>query len=186
MVKALILLTPGYEPVEAIGPADVLGFAGVEVIFAAVGTPTLEVESNGVTIKANTMFDDVADSLYDAIIVPGGWPGAPNLAKQPKVIQAIKHHFENNKIVAAICASPCLVLSEACQIVKGRKACGHPSFDEKIEQNGGIRVEDRVCVDGNLVTSRGPGTALLFGLELAKILVSKEKADWLQEGMLIQ
>ena len=187
MVKAVILLAPGFEPIEATAPGDVLRRAGVQVIYAAVGSPTLNVEGAlGISVHADQNFSQIADSLFDAIILPGGLPGATNLAQDVKVVDAVKHHLKAGKVVAAICASPGVVLAEACKILKGKKACAYPGFDDKITENGGTKVEDRVCVDGNIITSRGPGTATYFGLAIAEALVGSEKVNQLREGMLIQ
>ncbi|OHT10716.1 putative DJ-1 family protein [Tritrichomonas foetus] len=187
MVKAVVLLAPGFEPLEASAPIDVLRRAGVEVVLAAVGSATLYVEgAHGITIHCDKKFDEIANSLFDAIVCPGGLPGASNLAQDVKVVAALKSHFKANKVVAAICASPGLVLSEACKLTKGKKACAYPGFDDKITENGGTKVEDKVCIDGKLVTSRGPGTAILFGLGIVEVLVSKEKADDIKKAMLVE
>ena len=78
-----------------------------------------------------------------------------------------------------------MLLGEACKIVKGKKACGYPGCDDGIEKNGGTKMEDLVTIDGNLVTSRGPGTAALFALALIKVLVGEEKEQAIGKGTLI-
>lgn len=186
MVKVVILLAPGFEPLEATAPADILRRCGAQVIFAAVGSRTLYVEGcHGITVHADKNFNEIDGSLFDAIVCPGGLPGATNLANDVKVVESIKNHFKNNKVVAAICASPGAVLADACKIVRGKRACGYPGFDDKITENGGTKVEDKVCVDGKLITSRGPGTSVLFGLAIGEALFGKEKAQQVRESMIV-
>lgn len=186
MKKVVILLAPGFEPLEAAAPADILRRAGAQVIYAAVGSRTLTVEGcHGISIHADKNFNELDKSLFDAIVLPGGLPGATNLAQDVKVVESVKNHVKNNKIVAAICASPGVVLADACKVVRGKRACSYPGFDDKITENGGTKVEDKVCVDGKLITSRGPGTAILFGLAVAEALFGKEKAQQVKESMIV-
>ncbi|KAH0786110.1 DJ-1 family protein [Histomonas meleagridis] len=187
MPKAVVLLAPGFEPIEASAPIDMLRRAGVEVIVAAVGSPTLYVTSAlDITFHCDKKFNEISNSLFDAIIMPGGLPGATNLAADPKVVEAVKNHFKAGKIVAAICASPGVVLSEACNIIRGKHACGYPGFDDKINEHGGTKVEDKVCVDGNIITSRGPGTSMYFAIAIVEALCGKEKAESIKNGTLLQ
>ena len=186
MVTVVILLAPGFEPLEATAPADILRRAGAQVIYAAVGSRTLSVEGcHGITIRADKNFNELSESLFDAIVLPGGLPGATNLAQDAKVVESAKFHLNHNKVVAAICASPGVVLADACKIVRGKRACSYPGFDDKITENGGTKVEDKVCIDGKLITSRGPGTAVLFGIAIVEVLLGKEKAQKVKEAMLV-
>ncbi|KAH0785070.1 DJ-1 family protein [Histomonas meleagridis] len=184
-MKAVILIAPGFEEVEAITPADFLRRAGVEVILASVGHDDLSIKgAHNIVIKCNAKFPEISKNIYDAIICPGGLPGTTNLAKDANVVEAIKAHLAAGKIVAAICAAPGFVLAEACGIMNGKTGCGYPGCDDKITENGGTKVEDRVYADGNIITSRGPGTASLFALEILRKLVGNEKADEIGKGTL--
>ena len=177
MLTVLFLIAPGFEPLEATAPIDYLRRAGATVVLAAVGTEKLGVKSAlGLKLKCDVHFENVSDNLYDAIVCPGGMPGAKNLATNQAVVSFIKKHFENNKIVGAICASPGLVFAEACGIMKGKNGCGYPGSDNKIaEYDGNLITSQDVVVDGNVITSRGPGTSIQFALALVKALFGEDK-----------
>ena len=185
MVKVLVLLAPGFEEIEAITPIDFLRRAGCEVVTAVVGHNDLNVKAaHDVTFKADVKFSDVHTQIFDCIVCPGGMPGTKNLAKSKEVIDALHAHNNAGKIVAAICAAPGFVLAEAAQLLKGKNACGYPGSDEKITENGGHKNENPVTVDGNIVTSRGPGTAYKFALTLVEKLCGAEKAQEIGKGTL--
>ncbi|OHT01121.1 putative DJ-1 family protein [Tritrichomonas foetus] len=186
MVKVLVLIAPGFEPVEAITPIDFLRRAGAEVTTAAVGHNELNIKSaHDITMKCDVKFESVHTQLYDAIVCPGGMPGTKNLAKDAHVLEALKAHNDAGKVVAAICAAPGFVLAEAAQLLKGKNACGYPGSDAKITENGGNKLEDPVVIDGNIVTSRGPGTASKFALALIGKLFGDEKANEIGSGTLV-
>jgi 4-methyl-5(b-hydroxyethyl)-thiazole monophosphate biosynthesis len=184
--KALVLLAPGFETIEALTPIDFLRRAKVEVTVASCCHDDLNIKSaHDVVVKCDVKFESVASQLFDAIIAPGGMPGTTNLAGNAKVVAAIQNHAKEGKIVGAICASPGYVLAEAAKILNGKKACGYPGTDEKITANGGTKLEDEVVIDGNIVTSRGPGTAAKFGLALIKVLLGAEKEQEIGKGVLL-
>jgi 4-methyl-5(b-hydroxyethyl)-thiazole monophosphate biosynthesis len=185
MVKALVLLAPGFEPVEALTPIDLLRRGGVEVTLAAVGTPDLLVTAaHNITVKADVPFESVSGQIFDAIIAPGGQPGTKNLAANATVVAAIQAHNAAGKVVAAICAAPGFVLGSAAKLLAGKKAAGYPGADGGITEVGGTIVNEAVVVDGNIVTSRGVGTAIQFGLALVKVLVGAEKEQAVGKAIL--
>jgi 4-methyl-5(b-hydroxyethyl)-thiazole monophosphate biosynthesis len=186
MPRVLVLLAPGFEPVEAITPVDFLRRAGAEVVLAAVGPADLLVTgAHNVTIKADVSFDSVATTLFDAIVSPGGMPGTTNLAANAGVVAAIQAHFKAGKLVAAICAAPGYVLGSAAKILAGKKATGYPGAEKGITEVGGTIVAEPVVIDGNIITSRGPGTAPAFGLALVKALVDAETEQKVGKATLI-
>ena len=181
MKKALIILADGLEDVEAVSVIDVLDRAGVSVL--QVGLSKKEVISaHGIKVTAGMTIDDIKET-YDAIILPGGGKGAENLSKSSKLKALIKSMNSKKKIVAAICASPAVVLKPT-GILEGKKATCYPGAEGAFSEST-VFSEEKVVVDGNIVTSRGPGTALLFGLKLAELLSGKEKARDLKKRMLI-
>ncbi len=178
--KVLVILADGFEEIEAITPIDVLKRAGLEVTLAGLSSKTVA-GSHGIKFQADILLEDYT-GLPDAIILPGGLPGAQNLAESPKVVELVKKMDQAKKIVGAICAAPALVLAPN-GILNGRKATCYPGFEKNFSSQVDFSRE-RVIVDGHVVTSRGPGSALEFSLQLAEILVGKENTKGLSEGLL--
>jgi len=178
---ALVILAEGFEEVEAIAPVDVLRRAGVRVTIA--GLADLKVKgSRQIGVEADIFLRDLA-GLPDAVILPGGLRGATNLAKSAEVAELIKKMNKAGKIIAAICAAPAVVLAPL-GVLDGKKATCYPGGETDFSKET-LHSKDRVVVDGNMVTSRGPGTALEFALAVAAQLVGKEMADTVRGKMLI-
>lgn len=174
MAKALVFLATGFEEIEALTVVDVLRRAGVDVTVAGL-TPNVTEGKHGVKVVPDKSIDDVKVEDFDAVIAPGGNPGYKNLRKDPRVIAMVKKAFDSNKIVAAICAGP-TVLSDA-GILEGKACTIYPGMDQELEAGGGKPKHDIVVVDGNIITSRGPATALPFALKLAEKLAGKQTAE---------
>jgi len=172
---ALIILSEGFEDIEAIAPIDVLTRTGVSVTIASLAPGQIKA-AYGTIIIPHTTIEHI-NGLYDAIIFAGGRKNAENLAAHPGVIELIKEHNQAGKIVAAICASPSHVLALAAGILKGKRATGDPNFNDKLAAGGAIITDDMVTVDGNIITGMGPGASMLFALVLAEHLAGKEIAD---------
>ena len=171
--KALVVLAEGFEETEAIAPIDILRRAGIEVTIAGLGSATIT-GSHDITIQADAELGDIK-TLPDVIVFPGGMPGAENLAASDKVKKIIFDMNDKGKLVAAICASPALVL-EPTGILAGKKATCYPGM----EKNFSVNVEfskDPVVQDGNVITSRGVGTAIPFALKIVESLAGKSTAD---------
>ena len=180
--RVLIILADGFEEIEAITPIDVLRRAGVEVAVAGL-SGKMVTGAHGIHFQADLALDDYKD-LPDAIILPGGLPGAQNLGESKKVTELVKKMNSQNKVVGAICAAPALVLAQT-GILDGKRATCYPGFEKKFPSSITFS-SDRVVVDGNIITSRGPGSAFEFALELVEQLVGKGKAETLKEGMLVR
>lgn len=180
----LALAAPGFEPIELITPVDFLRRAGAEVLIAAVGCGKVVGGAHGITIQADVLFEEVKGQTYDMIFAPGGLPGTTNLAKNKDVVEFIKRHDAAKKFVTAICAAPGFVLAEACNILKGKHACGYPGCDKAIGTTGGYIQTDNVVVDGHIITSRGPGTALLIGFAMIKALFGEAKEAEIRKGVI--
>ncbi|MBD3426735.1 MAG: DJ-1 family protein [Candidatus Omnitrophica bacterium] len=178
--KALVILAQGFEEIEAVTPIDTLRRAEVEVTVAGVGGETVT-GSRGLTIKPDIRIEE-CDSDFDAVILPGGLPGAENLASSLEVKQIVTKMHEAGKIIAAICASPALVLAPA-GILDGRQATCYPGLDKNFSAVVKHSKED-VIQDGNIITSRGPATAMKFSRKIAENLVGKTKSDMIASQML--
>ena len=173
MAKALVFLATGFEEIETVTIVDVLRRAGIQTIVAGLTANPIE-GAHKMKLVPDTSIDSVNVDDFDAVVVPGGNPGYKNLRNDPRVIDMVKKAFEANKLVAAICAAPA-VLSDA-GILKGKECTIYPGMDNELEKGEGKPRLDNVVVDGNIITSRGPATALLFALKLAEILAGKQAA----------
>ncbi len=179
--RAIVVLANGFEEIEAVTPIDVLRRAGVGVTVA--GLDAREVEgAHGVVYRANTLVSDIIQTP-DAIILPGGMPGSANLGRSNELKRIVLDVKSSNGICAAICAAPALTLGKWGILDNIRATC-YPSFEKEFPATT-IFSEERVVVDGNVVTSRGPGTAFDFALALTELLVDKGTADKLRQGMLL-
>ena len=174
MAKALVFLASGFEEIETVTIVDVLRRAGVDVTVAGL-TPNIVEGKHGVKIVPDKSIDDVSVEDFDAFVVPGGNPGYKNLRNDQRVIDMVKKAFNSNKLVAAICAGPA-VLSDA-GILNGKACTIYPGMEDELRKGGGKPKQDMVVVDGNIITSRGPATALPFAIKLAEKMVGKQVAE---------
>jgi protein deglycase len=168
--RVLVILAEGFEDVEAIAPIDVLNRVGVEVTVAGLESGPVNA-AYGNTIVPDISVAEVGERLYDGIVLPGGVYNANSLAGSPEVLALVRRHYQEKKLVAAICASPGTVLAEAAGILKGHRSASAPGFEDKLKAAGAEFTDEEVTVDGHVITGRGPGAALLFGLRLAEYLV---------------
>jgi len=181
MARAIIVFAEGFEEIEAVTPADVLRRAGVEV--ELVGLEAEEVTgAHGVTFKMDRVLGRNEEA--DAIILPGGLPGAEHLAASERLADILTAQAKRGGIVAAICASPAYVLAKH-GLLKGRRATCYPSCRGRLGGDTTYVDEPVVKSDNNIITSQGPGTALAFALALARELAGPAKADELARGMLV-
>ncbi|MCL2008384.1 MAG: DJ-1/PfpI family protein [Treponema sp.] len=186
--KVLIFLAEGFEEVEAITPIDYLRRAGIDVITAALGA-SLNVEgSHQIKISADTCIKDLLSSSglkpehWDAVILPGGLPGSDNLAAYIELGAFLKAMAEAGKMVCAICAAPARVLYPL-GLLDGKKFSCFPGEDLKVLS--GKRTEDRVTIDGNIITSRGAGTAGEFACAIISALIGEGEGEKIAERVLL-
>jgi 4-methyl-5(b-hydroxyethyl)-thiazole monophosphate biosynthesis len=179
MTTALVPLFEGFEEIEAITIIDVLRRAGVEVTTASLTTQTV-IGAHAIAIIADKLLDEVDASKFDAIILPGG-AGTFRLREDPRIAKMLIAHDSANKLVAAICAAPS-VLSNA-GLLKNKRATSYPSVKDQMQVAEYLTIP--VVVDGNVVTSRGPGTAMAFALKLVESLKGEAIADKLATDMIV-
>lgn len=182
MKTACLLLADGFEEVEAITPLDYLRRAGIQVYVAGITGKTVS-GAHGIKIESDSGSEAMGKD-YDCIIVPGGGRGADNIAASPSAVFLIKRHFAAGQLVAAICAAPAVVLHGACGILGGRSFTCYPGLEAGVK--GARFSEERVVVDGNLITSRGPGTAGEFAEEIVRYLAGADAAEELVEKTLLR
>ena len=169
--SALVLLAPGSEEMEAVISIDVLRRGGIEVTVAGLdGTDPVRC-SRGVVITPDVALNDV-DGLFDVLVLPGGAEGAKRLAESKRVGELLKDHELGGRMVAAICAAP--IALRAHGVFEGRKLTSHPSVKPMLEEWCEYS-EHPVEADGNLITSRGPGTAFPFALRIVGALTDAKR-----------
>lgn len=174
---ALLLLAEGFEELEAVAPLDILRRAGVAVTTAALGGERTVTGKHGIALQADTLFREARGQTFDAVVLPGG-PGHKHLRKDNDVIALLKHHYEAGRLVGAICAAP-TVLKDAGLLVD-RRYTAHQSVLDELD---GAVTDTAVVIDGPLITSRGAGTAIEFGLALAGELAGAAKAHEVGESI---
>ena len=170
MPTVLAILADGFEEIEAITPVDLLRRAGVEVTLAALGKDIHAKGRSGVMLHADTTLATIESRTFDCVFLPGG-PGTKLLRADPRVRQIVQKHAQEGKWLAAICAAP-TVLHDAGLLAQRRYTAHFSVADELPAILNGLRV----VTDGNIITSRGAGTAMDFGLALIEHLVSPLKA----------
>jgi protein deglycase len=170
MPTVLAILAEGFEEIEATAPIDLLRRAGVEVTVAALGEGIHVTGRNGLTMHADTTLAAVETREFDCLFLPGG-PGVAHLRADPRVRPLVLRQQAAGRWLAAICAAPA-VLHDA-GLLAGRRYTAHFSVAKELPA---ILADERVVADGNLLTSRGAGTAIDFGLLLVAKLVSPAKA----------
>jgi 4-methyl-5(b-hydroxyethyl)-thiazole monophosphate biosynthesis len=172
MSKVLVPLAQGCEELEAVTIIDILRRAGIEVVTAGLDDRPVTA-AHGTALLPDTTLDRALADGFDMVVLPGGLPGSTNLADDPRVIRLVQDLARAGKYTAAICAAP-TVLAKA-GVLSGKRATSYPGFLEAMELSD-VRVENTpVVVDGKVVTSRGPGTAMDFALELVRLLAGNAK-----------
>ena len=174
---ALFIFHEGLEELEAIAPLDILRRAGVDCTTASTGYQLEVTGKNNITLKADKLFEDVADESFNLIVIPGG-PGVYPLRENSRVIEYVRNHAETGRPTAAICAAP-LILNDA-GVLEGREYTAHFSVGDELPD---IEDGSAVVSDGHIITSRGAGTAVEFGLELAKRLAGSASSDSVAESI---
>lgn len=181
MVSAILFLAPGFEEIETATVVDVLRRCGVEVTLAGLKSGVIA-GAHDVKFVPDTIVGNVAVKDFNAVICPGGSPGYLNLRKDSRVLNMVREAFGSNKLVAAICAAPA-VLSDT-GILRGKNCTIYPGMEAELIKGGGKPQKDLVVEDGNIITSQGPATALLFALKVAERLVNKKTVDIVREKTL--
>lgn len=181
MPKVIVPLAVGFEEIEAITVVDILRRAGVEVTMASL--EALHVKgAHGIDVKADALLCELDANTFDMVVLPGGLPGATNLAAD-KTVQAILQQFDKaHKSIAAICAAPLALKSAG--VLKNSYTC-YPSFEARIGHDG-YRSDKTVVHDDNITTSQGPSTAMAFAIDLVEILCGNNVALTLQKDLLLR
>ena len=184
MASVLLPLAQGFEEVEAVGLIDVMRRGGIDVRVAyiddSLGHGKIVVGANGIGIKTDISIRNVICDAFDMMVLPGGWDGTYALAEDERVIELVQE-FKETKVIGAMCAAP-FVLKKAG--VLGNDYTCYPGAKDEIDHPG-YREDAKVVTNDNVMTSRGPGTALCFGLAIVERLVGKESMQAVKEDMLL-
>lgn len=173
MSKIAVFFAEGYEEIEALTVVDVCRRAGIVVDMVSVMDKKQVAGGHGIVSVSDKLFDECDFTEYDMLVLPGGLKGTQGLEAHEGLMAQVDSFFETGKYVAAICAAPSIFGHRG--IVKGRKACCYPGFESHME--GAETTSGPVEIDGNVLTSRGMGTAMDFGLAITAILLGRQKAD---------
>lgn len=172
MTKVLVPLANGCEELEAVTIIDLLRRAEIDVTTASLDDGPVKA-SRGTVLVADTLLENILDNDYDMIVLPGGLPGADHLRDDPRVIKLLKNMASKGKYTCAICAAP-KVLAEA-GLLDEKNATAYPGTLEQLHLATTSIKSDPVVIDDKIVTSRGPGTAMDFALQLIETLAGREK-----------
>jgi 4-methyl-5(b-hydroxyethyl)-thiazole monophosphate biosynthesis len=174
MPRVLVPLAPGFEELEAVTIVDLLRRAGVEVVTAGLTEGPVRA-SRGVVVVPDTTLDRVLDDDFDMIALPGGLPGADHLDADPRIHGLLRRTAAAGGYAAAICAAPKVLAGAG--LLDDRKATAYPGVLDRLHLPRTDVLQRPVVTDGRIVTSRGPGTAMDFALELIERLLGKAKRD---------
>ncbi len=173
-----VFLAEGFEEIEALTPVDILRRGGVDTVTVGIGGKNIK-GSHGISVSA-----DISDSEFkpddktEGIILPGGMPGTLNLEASVSVMEAVSYCADRNILIGAICAAPSIL--GHLGMLKGKNATAFPSFQSELD---GAVLGDFVVRDGMIVTARGMGVSVEFGLKLLEVLKGKETADKVKESI---
>ncbi len=182
MKKAFIFLANGFEEIEAIATIDILRRAGIDTQVVSINATNEAQGAHGLKVNTDIALSEVQYTTKDWLILPGGMPGATNLAECSALTDMLKAHYAQGGHIAAICASPAVVLSPL-GILEGKEATCYPGFE------GGMNCSKvgstPVVVANNVITANGPGNTFAFALAIVAAAVGEDKAREVAEGMLI-
>lgn len=170
MKKAYVFLAEGFEEIEAVTPVDLLRRAGVDAHFVSVTGKKAVTGAHGITYQADLLFEEI--TAADLLVLPGGMPGTTNLLSHQGLLQLLRAQNQAKKQIAAICAAPMIL--GALGLLCGKRATIYPGMESHLID--AIPCTDAVVTDGNITTSRAPGTAIPFSLRLAELLTGDSAA----------
>lgn len=180
MSKLGIFMADGCEEIEGLTVVDMARRAGIEIEMISITGKKEVTSSHAVTFMADVTKENADYESYDGIVLPGGMPGTVHLGEDETVNQVIRDFAAQGKLVAAICAAPSVL--GLAGILEGKKATCHPGFEEKLL--GATWLEQPVVVDGNVITSRGMGTAIAFATEIIRYFTDDATVEKVHKGLI--
>ncbi len=184
-----IFLADGFEDMEALGTRDVLLRGGVDVRTVSINDLYMVESSHGVTVGVDVNWDDLevvepGTDGRDVMIFPGGMPGSKNLAQHAELMEILQDHYARGGAVAAICAAPGLVVSQLPNL-EGKKFTCFEGFQDALIAKGAVYTPESTVTDGQLITGRGAGHAVNFGLAILGYLKGDEAVEKVKAGLML-
>lgn len=179
MSKIGVFMADGCEEIEGLAVVDVARRAKFEIVMISITGKKEVLGSHDIVFTADALASEVDYGTLDAIVLPGGMPGTKHLGEDRTVSEIIRTFAAEGKLVCAICAAPSVL--GAAGLLRGRRATCHPGFEDKLA--GADIREEEVVVDGNIITSRGMGTAIPFALEIVRYFADDAAVDEIQKGL---
>ncbi|MBQ9143155.1 MAG: DJ-1/PfpI family protein [Lachnospiraceae bacterium] len=180
MKKIAVFFGEGFEEIEALTVVDICRRAGIEVDMVSITGKEVVNGAHKIAVGMDKQFEEVDFASLDMIVLPGGMPGTRNLEAHEGLMAQVDAFYQAEKWIGAICAAPSIFGHRG--ILKGRQACCFPGFEKDLE--GATVTTDNVTVDGHVITSRGMGTAMDFGLCITALLCNEEVARELAEKII--
>lgn len=191
MKGVVIFLADGFEDMEALATRDILVRGGIDVRTVSITEDPTVVSSHGVSLWADMTYDEYCDEAgdgpavrEDVMVFPGGMPGSRHLAEHAGLVDRMKRHYAEGGTVAAICAAPGLVLSQLAPLRGVRFTC-FEGFQGPMLEKGAVYEPESVVIDGRIITGRGAGHAVNFGLHILSYLKGQAEADRVREGLML-
>lgn len=185
--RVAVFVAPGLEEIEGLTVVDLLFRAGVPCDTVAI-TPDREVTSSHevrIVCKRSLFDEGFSFADYDMLVLPGGIPGTPNLRACEPLCAELSARAAAGRPLAAICAAPSILAELG--LLEGRRATSNPGFQHVLAERGAVLLADEpVVVDGNLITSQGAGTAMLFALEIVRHYLGDEAVGRVREGVVLR
>ena len=185
-----LFLADGYEQTEALATLDILRRAGIDIPTVSIEDDSLVTSSHELTVVADMVWSEFLEEEMDGttpedvLIFPGGMPGTKNLAAKAELMEIMKKHFSEGGLVACICAAPGLVASQRPD-VEGRKFTCFTGFVSYMTEKGAVYTAQPVEVDGNLITGKGAGRSIDFGLAIVRYLLGEEAERTARQGLML-
>lgn len=180
MSRAYVFLADGFEEIEGLTVVDLLRRAKIDTTMVSIMETKKVIGSHGIEVSADGVFAEYDYADAEVLVLPGGMPGTKNLGAHEALCTLLKKHQEAGKLLAAICAAPSVF--GALGFLNGKEATCYPGFEDAL---AGAKVSTaQVVTDGNIVTAKGMGAAIEFGLELIRQLTDGETADQIRDGIM--
>lgn len=182
MKRIAVFLAGGFEEIEALTVVDICRRAGITVEMVSAERDRIVEGSHGISVCADVLFEEVDFGSLDMLVLPGGMPGTRNLEAHQGLMEQVDAFYKEGKYVAAICAAPTVLGHRG--ILKGRKACCYPGMEGELE--GAEVTYDPVAISDHVITARGMGCAIPFGLAITSVFCGKNRAEELAKGIVYQ